>query len=272
MATLKNTTINDTGFITYPLGNTVQRPASPASGMIRFNSTEGYYEGYNSITWVQLGETPIVTNGLRLYLDASIPASYPGTGTTWRDLSGNNFNGTLVNGVSYVRNNGGGLFFDNSDDYINLPYAILSGTGDFTINQWIQCDDAENAGTTFANYPAGTLQMFYGKNVIGLWLNNASTYLGTPPYNTPLPQFTTNPVMFTTQRSGTTTSLYFNAELQLNGSSSANIGEANFRIGTNTSTTEQYLGRVYITQVYNRALSLAEIRQNFNATRQQFGL
>jgi prepilin-type N-terminal cleavage/methylation domain-containing protein len=38
----------------------------------------------------------IVKDGLVLHLDAGNPASYPGTGTTWFDLSGNNNNGTLI--------------------------------------------------------------------------------------------------------------------------------------------------------------------------------
>ena len=42
MATLKNTTINDTGYLVIPVGNTVQRPDSPANGMMRFNTTNNY--------------------------------------------------------------------------------------------------------------------------------------------------------------------------------------------------------------------------------------
>ena len=49
----------------------------------------------------------IVTSGLVLNLDAGNTASYPGTGTTWTDLSGNGNNGTLVNGVGYNFANGG---------------------------------------------------------------------------------------------------------------------------------------------------------------------
>jgi Kef-type K+ transport system membrane component KefB len=56
MATLKNTTINDTGFLTLPVGNTAQRPASPANGMVRFNTTnttlESYYNGAWGNVWI----------------------------------------------------------------------------------------------------------------------------------------------------------------------------------------------------------------------------
>ena len=45
---------------------------------------------------------PLVTDGLILHLDARNPASYPGSGTTWFDLSGvgNNFTLDAV-GLTY---------------------------------------------------------------------------------------------------------------------------------------------------------------------------
>ena len=55
------------------------------------------------------GTPRIVTNGLVLNLDAARQNSYAGSGTTWRDLSGNGNTGTLVNGVGYTGSNGGSL-------------------------------------------------------------------------------------------------------------------------------------------------------------------
>ena len=56
MATLKNTTINDTGFLKVATGTTVQRPGTPQTGMIRFNTNEGYIEIYDGTTWKQWGK------------------------------------------------------------------------------------------------------------------------------------------------------------------------------------------------------------------------
>jgi hypothetical protein len=58
MATLKNTVFNDTGYIQLPSGTTAQRPASPANGMIRFNSSLPGLEGYINGAWVTIGGTP----------------------------------------------------------------------------------------------------------------------------------------------------------------------------------------------------------------------
>jgi len=55
MATLKNTTVNDTGFLRLPIGTTAQRPVSPAAGMVRFNTTLGYAEVYTGAQWVKFG-------------------------------------------------------------------------------------------------------------------------------------------------------------------------------------------------------------------------
>ena len=38
----------------------------------------------------------LVTKGLVLALDAADPNSYPGSGTTWSDLTGNNLDATLL--------------------------------------------------------------------------------------------------------------------------------------------------------------------------------
>ena len=55
MSTLKNTIINDTGFLQMPSGTTAQRPASPSNGMMRYNTTLGVLEAYASGSWVVIG-------------------------------------------------------------------------------------------------------------------------------------------------------------------------------------------------------------------------
>lgn len=55
MANLKNTIINDTGYLQLPGGTTAQRPSSPLLGMWRFNTTLGYLEVYNGSGWIRFG-------------------------------------------------------------------------------------------------------------------------------------------------------------------------------------------------------------------------
>ena len=219
---------------------------------------------------------PIVTDGLVLCLDAGNTKSYPGSGSSWIDLTSNGNTGTLTNGPTFSRDGGGSIVFA-TDDYVLLPNGLLSGTGNFTVNQWIKWTSG-TYGALFGNYPIGNLQVAYGTNLIYVYLGSTSgtsCYLGTSPFSTTLPQFTTNPVMVTAQRSSNTLLLYLNGVLQKTGSTTDSVGTSSsqFRIGTNTNNTgiiEAFNGHIYSTQVYNRALSDQEILQNYNATKNRF--
>ena len=81
----------------------------------------------------------IVTDGLVLCLDAGNTKSYPGSGTTWTDLSGNGNTGTLTNGVGYSGDNLGSLSFDGVNDFTSTITGedFNFGTGDFTIECWV---------------------------------------------------------------------------------------------------------------------------------------
>jgi hypothetical protein len=81
----------------------------------------------------------IITQNLVLCLDAANPKSYPGSGTTWTDLSGNGNTGTLVNGVGYNSGNLGSLSFDGVNDYVN--YIILNSSASATTIGTVTPDD-----------------------------------------------------------------------------------------------------------------------------------
>lgn len=58
MATLKNTTVDDTGYFQLPVGTTAQRPSSANTGMIRYNSTTLCLEAYAGETWQNITGAP----------------------------------------------------------------------------------------------------------------------------------------------------------------------------------------------------------------------
>ena len=66
-----------------------------------------------------------ITDGLVLCLDAANRKSYPGSGTTWTDLSGRGNTGTLTNGPTYSSANGGSIVFDGTDDIVNTSYVSV---------------------------------------------------------------------------------------------------------------------------------------------------
>jgi hypothetical protein len=217
-----------------------------------------------------VGSPNIVSTDLVFNIDPSNTSSYPGTGTTVYDLSGNNYTGTLQSGCYYDSESLGNFVFDGINDYINLPHSILSGTGDFTVNIWVKNINS-TYGTIFGNYPAGNLQIFYGSNSMGFWLNNDTAYMTSA---NSIKETTTIPRMLTAiRRNGSILEFYLDGVLKKTGSSTATIGSvSNFRMGTNTIGTEVINTSIYTLQAYSRALSTGEITQNFNATKWRFGL
>ena len=81
----------------------------------------------------------IITRGLVLHLDASSPSSYPGSGTSWSDISNNGHVGTLTNGPTFSTDGGGSIVFDGSNDYVTIPHSSnwSFGTGEFTFDIWV---------------------------------------------------------------------------------------------------------------------------------------
>lgn len=266
MATLKNTTINDTGYIQMPSGTTAQRPGSLTAGQIRYNSTLNtveWYTGSNNL-WYYMPN--ISTYNMIARYDAGEPSSYSGTGTTWTDISGNSNNGTLVNSPTYSSTYGGGFQFNKSNTYVTLPTGLLTGN-DFTVIMWLKGDGTGGGQTLFGNYPAGNLQMFYGTSYIGMYLANSTAYADAGIW------YTSNIVQFAALRSGTNLEIYLNGTLIRVGSSSASLGgSVPFRIGTNTSGGEQFGGSIYTCQAYNSALTSADIVQNYQSLRTRFGV
>ena len=65
MANLKNTKINDTGFLQIPTGSSVQRPSTPTNGEIRYNSELKYVEQYDVEygLWFPAGFIPPIATG-----------------------------------------------------------------------------------------------------------------------------------------------------------------------------------------------------------------
>jgi hypothetical protein len=78
----------------------------------------------------------IVTNGLVLALDAANTKSYVSGSTTWRDLSGNNNSGSLVNGPTFNNANGGSIVFDGTNDYVDVSNSTSLNPTTISIGAW----------------------------------------------------------------------------------------------------------------------------------------
>jgi hypothetical protein len=223
----------------------------------------------------------IVTNGLVLNLDAAKLDSYPGTGTTWRDISGNNNNGTLTNGPTFSGiGKQAAIVFDGVDDYVNCGNTIFpSGSQNFTISIWVYLKDGVINDYIFSKGSAAA-----GSAGGGFWMVNGSTYVrfsatdSTPTRSTNVEHggVSLNTwYNFTYTYDGTTITGYKNAASAVADTSIS--GPINYVSDPILIGTHRYLGNFPTMDVasftfYNRALTADEILQNYNATKTRFGL
>jgi hypothetical protein len=228
-------------------------------------------QNYNTQKY-RFGYTPPFTqDGLALYLDAANPASYPGNGTTWYDLSDYTRNGTLVNGVGFSSLNGGYLIFDGSDDYIsNISNTGLNhGTDNFSYFAWVNLQGKPSLGTIFENGSwTSCLLIRYETNVITIY--SMGQYWGAFSFNPSLD--TWNHLGFV--RNGNFIDFYVNGVYQTALGFTANIAPSpNIFIGTSQHATNQcFNGYISVAQIYTRALTTTEITEIFNYQKNRYGL
>ena len=234
-------------------------------------------ELYNSGNGKQITATPIVQSGLVLNLDASRSSSYTGTGTTWTDISGNGYNGTMVNGPIFGTASGGQITFDGVNDYVDtgLQYSLTSSTN-FTIGIWFKgfgrASNNDILVLSYSGTPVGwaIYQANTGKFMCFSRDNNnvETTYISSTTSTN------TNQWFYGVyKKSGNQFSLYINGVLEA--TTNANLGNisisSGMRIGNHTTTSQPYLGSIGSVKVYNKSLTDSEILQNFNATKSRFG-
>jgi len=133
MATLKNTKIDDNGYLGLPTGSNAQRPNTGNAGMIRWNTDNSVLEGHDGTEWKQFSfasDTPnIVTDGLVLHYDLNDTNCWDGTGNTIYDLTSNNHDATISGSPGYTLVNGYRVFETNgSSSYFKVSTPNLSTT------------------------------------------------------------------------------------------------------------------------------------------------
>ena len=211
-----------------------------------------------------------------LYVDAGNSASYPGTGTTWTDLSGRANNATLVGSPGYTSSPGyftfnglGSNYASTTASKFNTTYtgktvfvaarmtAVIAGAfrGLFGTNS-----GTRNFNTYIYSPSTGGYQMHYSAGGAGGFSNNLS--------------LTTNQwfIAAVTQTTGGLVTYYFNGQ-----PAGTNTGIGFIQYAANNGEyvalcDNYWYGDIGVCAVYGRALSGDEIKQNFNALRSRYGL
>lgn len=255
--------------------------------------------GYEITKEMENTFSQIIKSGLVLHLDAGISDSYPGSGTTWFDLSGSGNNSTLVNGVGY---NQSSLSFDGSNDQVQIPYSsTFINSNDKTVESWVNTGSigssfviiVTNRGTSGGDNdvtftlgidnrqvvrtwnPSGTdsMVLFYGtSNGSASFWAYSKEKLGITNGDNQWHQ-----IVGVTDTSANLIHLYYDGN-HVNSaaiSGTVRINTQTVRIGSGYSpanTNYPFTGNISNFKVYDKVLSATEITQNFNAVKTRFGL
>ena len=230
----------------------------------------------------------IVRNGLILALDAADRNSYPGSGTTWTDLSGNGYNGTLTNSPTFSNSNGGSIIFDGTNDYTSTSLDLSwNNTNSVSISMWIKTGNLSQSkgflGT--GNFEWQFRQGQYaGANsdlVFVYWDNSGGHTNGSIPSMSGFFDDTNWKHLTMTWNNSNSTILFYKNGTQIfsqvYGNPSANrVSSELMQIGGNVYSWDgvgaYWNGSFSNIQTYNRTLSATEVLQNYNATKTRFGL
>ena len=263
--------------------------------------------GSSNVSAVYVGSTKIypssspytppdyAASGIQMYYNPEDPTSYSGSGTTLTDLSGNGYDATLVNGPAFASSY---FTFDGVDDYIASPNMVSSfnNTTAFTVEVWyspnytVQGDGGtvlqeSGAATPSTNWyyalmehrkaPFGSLSYDYA----GIW---KGSYTATNPTQTFANQVWRHQVL---TYDGTNGRIYTNSVLGRTVATARSTpwdDPANYgyylMIGAGSATQQSgagannFTGSIGIVRAYNRALSDAEVLQNYNGAKAIYGL
>ena len=232
----------------------------------------------------------IIQTDLKLHLDAGTLESYPGSGTTWFDLSGFTYNGTLINGPTFNSGNQGTIVFDGSNDYVTTA-DIDHGTSEFTLEAWVyfnsfnsgNCVIKKNTDNDF--WPVfslsvgndGAISGYYSSQVYGQCLEGAISSTGIIStgqwyhlcYSKGAAGYTTMKL----HRNGVSQS-YSNF---LYGSHVNNVCNSDkpVMIGINYDAPnfiQPVNGKIPIVRIYSKQLSDTQILHNYNTQKGRYGL
>lgn len=216
--------------------------------------------------------TSIVTTNLVMNLDASNPSSYSGSGVNWFDISGSFNNGLLVNSPTFNSANGGSIVFDGTDDHVTT--SLLPTKLEFTISVWVKLSETLSGDNLCVDDGAGYL---------GLGFYDASNKIRMGTFDTSFKFAESTNVINTNQiynfvgtyKGNETTKLYINGNF--NSQSATTLAPTG--IGANITPLKLFKngtfyakGNLYQILLYSRAITAAEVLQNFNVTKSKFGL
>ena len=240
-----------------------------------YGSDSGFGVGFST-------PPPVVRTGLKLHLDAANPASYPGSGATWSDISGNGVNVTLYNTPTFSTSNGGILTFAKASFQYGETTADLGSMANWTVEVWSRLNSTLTAGQNpFVTnvYDGVNLNYTIGSS-IPLSANATAGFFNGAWRNATTGQALSTGIWYHLlgKYDGATVSFYINAVLKntLSYAGTPSSG-GNTRIARRwdalANDANNFVdGAIPVVRIYNRALDVNEISRNFSAQRLRYGV
>jgi hypothetical protein len=228
----------------------------------------------------------IITAGLVMHLDAGNAASYSGSGTTWRDISGFGNNGTLKNGVTFNNANNGSMVFDGVNDYFVTDSNLnLSDTDKLTIQIILKTATSSpermimehsvnwNSNNSFGTITTNTGKMQFTDHNQGY--NVSNTTITITDNNWHLLSATSDRSLGAINQNA----IYIDGNLSsvtntagLLTDNSGNYANLPLYLASRAGTNYFFNGNIAQILIYKRVLTALEIQQNFNAVKLKYGL
>lgn len=237
-----------------------------ASGLSAKNwlNNNGYWTSYSSV----------ITTGLKVYLDALSSSSYPGSGTTWYDLSGNGNDVSMQNSGSISWTGGAtGYFSTGSNGWFSKSNAsnVPIGNSPYTLSVWVQLGSTWSSngmvsiGTFGVSNQSNALRAGTTNQILNYWWgNDLSLSSSVSP--------TTSWFNVVAKFDGTTRSIWVNgASIGSDTPAGHNVTSSDIQVAK-TYLAEYLQGNIAQVLIYNVALSDAGILANYNSTKSRFGL
>ncbi len=197
----------------------------------------------------------------------------------WQDISGNNNDGNL-NGFDENSWQGDSLAFDGNDDYIELGDKLSDlFNNSATIEMVIYFEPTKIQSVLIGNYPATNSINIEKGNLTyqsRIWYNNGVVDYTTPNDFYSLATKTNSSYVF--DKINQTFKFYYNSNYKYQTTSTEftnNYAFTNVKIGSDNrdnSNEVSLKGKIYSVRIYDRALSEAELIQNYKVDQIRFGL
>jgi hypothetical protein len=219
----------------------------------------------------------VITSGLQAYYDVGNSSSYPGSGSTVFDLSGNGRNALLVGDIAYSGSNGGVLSLGNTSNGTlavssSVTTALNAGT-DATIMQWIKLKTSPppsdpQTGFIYMTNQTNGIGNHYPYTDNNIYTNVLKT--SRPSLGNPVSSLVVWHVMTISTSPGSNNwKMYINTTSQGTDTGDSSLalyggGTYGAQIGTSGGGPDRLEGALGPTLIYNQQLSLTDMQTNID--------